>query len=510
MKKVISEKELKEKMEEAICLLCDTVSDTLGPVCSNVLISNTMSSPYITNDGVTIAMNIESEDNVINTILEIAKEASLKTNEIVGDGTTTTLVLLKYIYLEGRKLIEAGKSGITLKKELQYACEQTKNALKKFSRKTKEIDYERVASISVNDKEMGHFLWDCYKKVGSKSAVRLEESKNNSTYYKIETGYKIEINALKDYYLKEEQLLLKNVHILLLQGALENLEDISEIINIGIQEKKTILIIAQYIKEEVKQQLYSILLMEQIKIYFIEVPDYASRKMDIINDLSVITNSKICDNFLQKIEWNCLGWSSSVKIEKESAIISIEKNDSLEKQKIKIKELIKSCDSDYEKEFLEERLAKFEQGICTIYVGGITTTEKRERKSRMEDGIHAIEVAKEGVILGEGIGMFLASRELKNSDGEKVLKYSLHKPLEIILKNAGLESDKIKKQIIEKEIKEVYNIEKNCYEKSSDTDILDPLKVELYALENAVSIASMLLTTNHIIINEKEKYEIEI
>jgi len=143
MKKVISEKELKEKMEEAICLLCDTVSDTLGPVCSNVLISNTMSSPYITNDGVTIAMNIESEDNVINTILEIAKEASLKTNEIVGDGTTTTLVLLKYIYLEGRKLIEAGKSGITLKKELQYACEQTKNALKKFSRKTKEIDYER-------------------------------------------------------------------------------------------------------------------------------------------------------------------------------------------------------------------------------------------------------------------------------------------------------------------------------------------------------------------------------
>lgn len=508
MKQIITGEELKEKMEEGILLLCDTVASTLGPVGSNVLISNA-TSPFITNDGVTIAENIESDDRKINAVLEIAKEASLKTNEVVGDGTTTTLVLLKYLFLEGRKVIENKKSGIILKKELQMACEKVKNILKKNSRPTTEKDYSRIAAVSSNDKEIGNFLWEAYKKVGRKSAIRLEESKTKNTYFKIEKGYRIEINNLPNYYKKEEDLEIKNSRILLLNGNLEDLELLSGTINAIISENTPLLIISEWISEEIKHELYSINEYEGIPIYFIEIPDYASRKMNILNDISILTRATIIESQNKKIEWQDLGVANNIKIEKDFAILNAPSNDLIENHKKKLKASIKKCESDYEKEFLEERLAKFTEGICTIYVGGTTKTETKEKKARMEDGIHALEVAKEGIIIGEGIGFFQASQELNHTDGEKILQKVLQKPLEIILENAGLEKEKIINTLKENNWQKVYNIEKNTYEEIEKTDIIDPLKVEIYALENAISIASMLLTTSHIVIQEKENITIE-
>ncbi len=500
MKKVISGKELKEKMKETILLLCDTVSNTLGPIGNNVLINNSTMSPFITNDGVTIAENIESEDSVINTILEIAKEASLKTNEVVGDGTTTTLVLLKHFYLEGLKEIEKGKNGITLKKEWEKNRQIIKELLLKETKKPKDKDYISIASNSANDKELGKIIWNAYKIVKEKSSIRIEESKNEKTFFEIKKGYEIEINSVPDFFFaKKEEINLQNVKLLLIKNDLLSLEQISEIINETLNRSQTLLILAENIEEEIKQTLYFINKKEKGNIYFIEIPDYASRKMDILSDLEILTDAKIVDIELLKPEWENLGTIKDLKIKKTRAIFSVETNKEI-KEYIKLLKTGLVNKDDYEREFIEERLAKIQKGICIISVGGITKTEKREKIARVEDAINAIEMSKKGIVIGEGLTYFKIAEKIKKID--PLIAKVLEKPLQTILENAGFLSQQIMEEIKKENFEVIYNIEKQTLEKIEETKIIDPKEVVSYALENALSIASMLLTTNSLVIND--------
>ncbi len=511
MKQVVQKEELKKKMKEAITLLCDAVSSTLGPTGNNILINNSKVSPFITNDGVTIATNIESEDKIINTILEIAKEASLKTNELVGDGTTSTLVLLKSIFLEGLKCIEEGKNPILLKQEMKKTVENIKKEIKKLSKIPHEEDLKNIAKISANDQEISEITWKVFQKVKRKSAIRILESPTNKTFYEINKGYQLETNSLPDYFLEnKKEMIIKHPKIILIKDQLYTLEQISQFINENISRNQKMVVIGENFEESVKQEIYIYNKEQTSKIYFIEIPNYASRTRDIMEDIEILTHAKQIDlRFKQSMRWESIGELDEIILRKEEAVLSTKKNEKKVQERICLLEKeIENCTEDYQLEFLEERLAKFDMGIANIYVGGTTKTEKRERKMRFEDCVCAVETAKKGVVPGEGlVYLMIPSFQEEKEASTQILKKAMEQPFLKIMENAGEDGIKRKQEIANKNYEVIYNLEKKVMEKTSITNVIDPTEVVITALENAVSIASMLLTTQYLVINEWEPNE---
>ena len=502
MKTVIKEKELKKVILDSIDLMCDAVSSTLGPTGNNVLINTDESSPYITNDGVTIARSIESDDKKINTVLEIIKEASLKTDEIVGDGTTTTLVLLQSIYKEGLKEIEKGKNPIILKRELEIELENIINQINDMKKKPTKKDLLSIATISSNDEEIGLILSEVYHKMKNSYSINIEESNTEKTYYEIKKGYSIDIDISPLYFNNNKEIILNNSYILLLRGYLDNLEQISNIINDSIKTNKNIIIFAYEINQLVKQEMLMYNIKENKNIYLFELPDYASRKEMIVKDLSLICNSNVKDLDYDKLYFNDLGYIKQCII-KQDEIIIINDNKNINKQINKLKQELEITYDDYEKEFIKNRISKLENGQATIYVGGITKTEKKEKKMRYIDALCAIEEATKGIVLGEGITFLKISNNLNN----KVLKNSLKIPFQKIMINAGIDYKLIENDVLNNKI---YNFNTNKLEDINNTTIIDPKNVLIEAIKNAVSIASILLTTNYLVINENLKNDIEL
>jgi len=505
MKKVIQGNELKEKMKEAINLLCDTVSSTLGPTGNNVLINQSEYMPFITNDGVTIAENISSDDVVVDTILSIAKEASLKTNEVVGDGTTTTLVLLKQLFLEGLKCILNGKNAILLSEELKECVSLLKKEILKLSKVPNQEEIRNVAIISSNDEEIGTLVWEVYKKVKRKGAIRILESPTNNTFYEITKGYSLETNTLPDYYFENKQnVLLRNSYTLLIEGELDSFEQIGNIVNEILVRKVNLVIIGENLSEEVKQEIYVFNKSQSNKIYFIEIPDYASEKHEILKDLECVTNSKTVNILMDIPRFHDLGVSLSIDISKNSTIISSSHDNPLLKERISyIQNNLKSIHDEYQKEILEERLAKLKKGIAFIFVGGVTKSEKKERIMRFQDCVCTIESSKKGIVPGEGLVFLQAKEKLSyQCDGLEIIKKACDEPFNKIMENNGLSAMQIKSKILKNNFEVIYNIFDKSYEKVGDSKIVDSTLVVVSALENAVSIANLLLTTNYLVINE--------
>ena len=500
MKKVLSGKELRDIMLKTVNLICDATSSTLGPSGNNVLIDNDETSPFITNDGVTIAFNISSDNKIENTILEIIKEASLKTNEKVGDGTTTTLVLLQSIFNNGIKKIESGTNPIVLKKELDNTLNIVIEKLKEFSRLPSKKDYISIASISANDKEIGKFLENIFSKMGSKYSIKLEEGNFEDTYYEIKKGYTLEIDNIPNIYFdNKKEINLNDVSVLLLNGYLNDLESISEIINEGLNRNRSIVILASDYDEEIRNQVILYNLQMNKNIYLFKIPDYGSRKDAIIKDISLLTNANIKNNGYEKVAFNDLGVSKKIIINKEELIIINDIN--INSYIDELKNEYKNSFNDYEKEFLIKRISFLENGIATIYVGGNTRTEIKEKIMRFEDALCALEQAKEGVLIGEGIPLLQISDEID----DEVIKPSLKFPFNKIMSNSLGEYKEIEKNILNSKYKLIYNFNTCELENISDTDVLDPTNVTIESLKNAVSIASMLLTTNYVVINDSEK-----
>jgi len=508
MKEIIRDDELRQVILDATNLICDAVGSTLGPKGNNVIINSDDKTPFITNDGVTIASSIVSSNKRINTILEIIKEATLKTNEKVGDGTTTTLVLLKKIIEEGIKAINNGKNSIILKKDLEIAKLKVIDFLNNEKKNPTKKDLFTIASISANDEEIGQIITEVFLKMKSKNAIKLDYSRNNNTYYEIKNGYSIELDNIPILYLNNiKKLELKNVYILIINSYLENLEKINFIINESIERNKNIIILADDFDNNILKEIISIQMQYNKNIYLFKLPDYASRKMAIASDIALISSSTIKNLIYENLTWNDLGFVDKVIIDKHE-LIFINNSIDIDNRILVLKNELLTTNSEYDKDFLKERIAKMENGIATIFVGGITNTEIKEKIMRFEDALNALEIAKKGVIVGEGIS-FLKSCSIlsSNNTGENILKSSLQAPFLKILDNAGLDSKLLMNHIIDSNYKYIYNFNTDKLDNINITKILDPIDVEIEALNNAISIASMLLTTNYLIINDSFQKE---
>ena len=502
MKKVITGEELYDCEEQAIELLCGTVKKTLGPRGSNAIINHSLMSPFITNDGVTIARNIESEDERINTILTLAKEASIKTDETVGDGTTTTLVLLESIFKSGLAKIKDGINPHILKNELDNALESVLDKIKKESKIPTEENYYDIASIASSDQNIGKMITSLYLKVGS--AIKIEESSSNKTNTKIINGYSFEPILASPYFFNNtNEITYKNCLILIMTKEVNEIEEISEIINYTIEKRIPLVILATDYSEEVINEVLSLNFNKITNVTLLKLPEYGLHQMDVLKDLEIISKAKIV-KATDELSLNNLGKCEEIKITKDLVIISNNlKSESIKKHINKLKERVKTTDDDFELEFLNNRLAKLTNGIGMIYVGATTTTEAREKKMRFDDALCALKSATNGIIPGSGLILLKIKENLEaKNNGSTILKEALDKPFMQILENVGVNPNDIYNKIKENNFNVIYNALENKLEPISKTKVIDPTNVVVATLKNAVSIAGMLLTTSSLIINE--------
>lgn len=505
MKKVITGKELYDCEEKAIALLCGTVKKTLGPRGSNAIIDHSLMNPFITNDGVTIARNIESEDERINTLLTLAKEASIKTDETVGDGTTTTLVLLESLFKSGLAKIKDGLNPYLLKNELDEALENIIEEIKKESKTPTEENYYNIASIAASNKNIGKLITRMYLKVGS--AIKIEESKTSETYTKIINGYSFEPLLASPYFFNNtNEIIYKNSLILIMLKEVNEIGEISEIINYTIEKRIPLVILATDYTEEVINEVLSLNLSKITNVTLLKLPEYGLHQMEVLKDLEIISNAKIAKSS-DELSLNNLGKCEEIKITKELATI----NNNLQSKVIKryinnLKEKISTIDDDFELEFQSNRLSKLTNGIGIIYVGATTTTEAREKKMRFDDAFCALNCAANGIIPGSGLILLKIKENLETkNNGSIILKEALDKPFMQILENVGINPSNIYNKIKASDFNIIYNVFENKFETISKTKVIDPTTVVITSLKNAVSIAGMLLTTTSMIINEQQE-----
>jgi len=503
MKKIISGTELQEKILESIEILCGTVKETLGPKGNNVLINHSNFSPFITNDGVTIAKNIESEDETISAILEIIKESSIKTNDIVGDGTTTTLVLLESIYKQSLEYINKGEKRILLKKELNKTLEIILKELQKLKRKATPYNLKNIAYISSGDKNLGNLAYNVIKKVKRKEAINIRDSNEDKTFINYFKGYICNTTLASPYFLKNNNTLnYKNSYILLMNTSLTNIECISFILNDILKNKHNLIIIANNFDEVLTEELVSLTLTEKISICLLKIEDYGTHIYKILKDIELITNAQIIEQE-NSITSKNLGIVNNIEITNEKIRIDFNNSEKTNKYLRALKKEAKETTDDLEKEFLEKRIAMFSKGTAEISLGAPTKTECQEKRMRLEDALCALSASNNGILPGSGISLLQISNTLNtNTNASKIWKEVLKTPFEQITKNAGLNSQEILKKIEKNNFELIYNINDDTYENITNTKVIDPLSVVMQALINATSIAGMLITTTSLIINE--------
>ncbi len=489
MKKIISNDVLYAKMEEAINLLCDTVKTTLGPKGCNAIIDHSSFTPFITNDGVTIAENIESDDVAINTILELAKEASIKTNEIVGDGTTTTLVLLQSIFNSGLKLIKEGVNPLILKEELACYAQKIISAIKLESRIPTKAELTNIAGTAANDDNIGKLVSSAYFKVKNKDAISLVEVDSNINQIEFLNGYTMSISLSSPYYLKNEKKLDYTNPVIYLIDTLSDLDCLENAINYAIKNDGPLIIITKEYEEYVANEIISLYINEGVKVILVKLEEYGLNKEIIFDDLKAITNS------------SNLAQVRKISISSEFATIVFDNNPQIKKRIVAIKKELANLQID--KAFYNKRLAMFKNGLVNILIGAPTATERREIKMRVEDALWAIDSATKGINLGCGLTLYKISENLKDEgNASKILMQALKKPFKQIMQNAGLDEVNIIKNIKKEDYQIIFNIKTNCWENIQNSTVYDATKVIENSFLNAVSIASMLLTTTSLIINE--------
>lgn len=489
MKTVLSGKLLKEQILKSIELLCGTVKDSLGPMGRNVLINVSDRDPFITNDGVTIAENITSDDIITETILDILKEASFKTNEVVGDGTTTTLVLLESILKESYK---QNVDKLEIKKELENCLSDVLEYIQALSRKPTRKDYFSIATVAANDSFIGRITGEVFLKVKKKQCIFLKESKTEETTYEIMNGYRLDVKVPEEYFLNQSNLVMENCHIVYLDYKVERIEELASFINQSTHYQEKYIILCEGYSNEVASYLVDYFYDKKCFIVIASWIMYNAWQDEIMEDIRALGED---------------GVLSSVSISSSHIILHSSKNTK------KRRELLLKCyeevEEDYQKEMLMNRIAMLHHGFATIYVGGFTTTEKREKIMRFEDALCAMEMARTGIVPGGGICFYQVSESLKeDSIGSKILKQALKVPFSQILSNANLSCDEIISDIKNANYEMLYNVKVNDYERVVDTSVIEPVAVVSYSLKNAVSIAGMILSINHLVINDfQEKHK---
>ena len=517
--------EARKKLLDGVNKLADTVKVTLGPKGRNVVLDKNFGAPLITNDGVTIAKEIELPDSYENIGARLVKEVSVKTNDIAGDGTTTATVLAQKMIKEGVRNVAAGSDPMAIKRGMDKAVSVAIDGLKEISSKVNgKEDIARVASISANNKEIGDLIADAMEKVSKDGVITIEESKTSSTYVEIVEGMQFDKGYISPYMVTDTEKMeavLDNPYILITDKKISNIQEILPLLESLMQASGKLLIIADDIEGEVLSTLLVNKLRGILNVVAVKAPSYGDKRKDMLEDIAIITGGEVITSDLglelKDTTTEQLGRARQVKIQKENTIIvdGMGDKEELEKRVSQVRKTLGETLSEYEKENLEERLAKLVGGVAVIQVGAATEVEMKEKKLRIEDALSATKAAvEEGIVSGGGTAYIniipkieKLTNELKDDEkiGAKIILSALEEPIKQIAKNAGLEPAVIIDNVKKNDIGYGFDVTKEEYVDMKKVGIVDPTKVTRSALENAESIASMILTTESVVTDKKEE-----
>ena len=516
--------EARKALEAGVNQLADTVRVTLGPKGRNVVLDKSFGAPLITNDGVTIAKDIELEDPFENMGAQIVKEVATKTNDVAGDGTTTATVLAQAMVHEGMKNLEAGANPIVLRKGMKKATDCAVEAIKKMSSKvTGREQIARVAAISASDDSVGEMVAEAMDKVSNDGVITIEESKTMKTELDLVEGMQFDRGYISAYMCTDMEKMEANLddpYILITDKKISNIQEILPLLEQIVQSGAKLLIVAEDIEGEALTTLIVNKLRGTFNVVAVKAPGYGDRRKAMLEDIATLTGGQVISEELglelKDTTMAQLGRAKSVKVQKENTVIVDGMGDkaALEARIGQIKAQIEETTSDFDKEKLQERLAKLAGGVAVIRVGAATETEMKEAKLRMEDALNATRAAvEEGIIAGGGSAYIHASKEVAKlaetlegdeKTGAKVVLKALEAPLFHISANAGLEGAVIINKVREAEPGNGFDAYNEEYVDMVKAGILDPAKVTRSALQNATSVASTLLTTESVVANIKE------
>lgn len=516
--------EARKALESGVNQLADTVRVTLGPKGRNVVLDKSFGSPLITNDGVTIAKEIELADAFENMGAQLVKEVATKTNDVAGDGTTTATVLAQAMITEGMKNLAAGANPIGLRKGMRKATVAAVDALKEMSKAVNgKEDIARVAAISSSDDEVGEMVADAMEKVSANGVITIEESKTMKTELDLVEGMQFDRGYVSAYMATDMEKMetnLEDPYILITDKKISNIQEILPMLEQVVQAGAKLLIIAEDVEGEALTTLIVNKLRGTFSVVAVKAPGYGDRRKEMLTDIAILTGGTVISEELgldlKETTMEQLGRAKSVKVQKENTIVvdGCGKKEDIAARLAQIKAQIEETTSDFDKEKLQERLAKLSGGVAVIRVGAATETEMKEAKLRMEDALSAAKAAvEEGIIAGGGSAYIHAQRDVEKivdslegdeKTGARIILKALESPLYHIVANAGLEGAVIISNVRAAKVGMGFDAYKEEYVDMVEAGILDPSKVARCALQNATSVASTLLTTESVVANIKE------
>ncbi len=516
--------EARAALESGVNQLADTVRVTLGPKGRNVVLDKSFGAPLITNDGVTIAKEIELEDAFENMGAQLVKEVATKTNDVAGDGTTTATVLAQAMVNAGMKNLAAGANPIILRKGMKKATDCAVEAIAKMSSKVNGKEHiARVAAISAGDDEVGQLVADAMEKVSGDGVITIEESKTMLTELDLVEGMQFDRGYISAYMatdMDKMEAVLENPYILITDKKISNIQEILPLLEQVVQSGAKLLIIAEDVEGEALTTLIVNKLRGTFSVVAVKAPGYGDRRKAMLEDIAILTGGQVISEELgldlKETTLDQLGHAKSVKVQKENTVIVDGEGDkdAISARINQIKGQIEETTSDFDREKLQERLAKLAGGVAVIRVGAATETEMKEAKLRMEDALAATRAAvEEGIICGGGSAYIHAAKEVgklaetlagDEKTGAQLVLKALESPLFHIAANAGLEGSVIVNKVRESESGVGFDVLKEEYVDMIEAGILDPAKVTRSALQNATSVASTLLTTESVVANIKE------
>ena len=523
-KQIIYGEEARKALQRGVDQLADTVKITLGPKGRNVVLGKKFGAPLITNDGVTIAKEIELEDAFENMGAQLIREVSTKTNDVAGDGTTSATVLAQAMIREGLKNLAAGANPMVMRRGIQKATEAAVDAIRTNSQPVSGSgDIARVGAISSGDEHIGKLIAEAMEKVSQNGVITVEESKTAETYSEVVEGMQFDRGYVTPYMVTDNdkmEAVIDDALILITDKKISNIQEILPLLEQIVQSGKKLVIIAEDIEGEALTTLIVNKLRGTFTVVGVKAPGYGDRRKEMLKDIAILTGGQVISEELglelKDATMDMLGRAKSVKVQKENTVIVDGEGEksAIEARVAQIRAQIDETTSDFDREKLQERLAKLAGGVAVIRVGAATETEMKEAKLRMEDALNATRAAvEEGVISGGGSAYIHASKEVKKltetlvgdeKTGAEIILKALEAPLYHISANAGLEGSVIINKVRESEVGTGFDALNGEYVNMIDAGILDPAKVTRSALQNATSVASTLLTTESVVATIKE------
>ena len=522
-KQIVYGEEARKALQTGVDKLADTVKITIGPKGRNVVLDKKYGAPLITNDGVTIAKEIELDDPFENMGAQLVKEVATKTNDVAGDGTTTATLLAQIMIRDGLKNISSGANPMIVKKGIQKAVDAAVEAIAKNSVKVSgSKDIAHVATISAGDEVIGELISEAMEKVSANGVITVEESKTAETYSEVVEGMQFDRGYITPYMVTDSEKMeavIDDAYILITDKKISNIQDILPLLEQVVQTGKKLVIIAEDIEGEALATLIVNKLRGTFTCVAVKAPGFGDRRKEMLEDIAVLTGGVVISEEkglkLEQATIEMLGTADKVTVSKDNTTIV---NGAGAKENIKerceqIKAQIASTKSDYDKEKLQERLAKLSGGVAVLYVGAASEVEMKEKKDRVDDALRATRAAiEEGIVAGGGVAYIRALEALEGLKGDNadettgidIIKRAIEEPLRQIVANAGKEGAVVVQKVREGKADFGYNARTDVYENLHAAGVVDPAKVTRVALENAASIAGMFLTTECVIVEKKE------